>query len=127
VFPARSLLFLLRNMPPIVANLTLGALAAAVVLTATTVVAAIAAIILATTGLATGGLTAVGGGVALATIRAAAVARARLLGARLARSTDRVLGSARPARVGVEAGTRDGIRRGGPVRRLILLLLKSLE
>jgi hypothetical protein len=54
-----------HNMPPIVAILTLGVLAAAVVLTATTVVAAI---ILVTIELATGGLTAVGGSV-LATIR----------------------------------------------------------
>jgi hypothetical protein len=68
------------NMPPIVADLTLGALAAAVVLTVTIV---IAAIVLATTGLATGRLATVGSGVALATIRAAgaAAARARLIGA----------------------------------------------
>jgi hypothetical protein len=113
-------------MPPIVANLTLGALAAAVVPTATTVVTAI---ILVTTGLAIGGLTIIGGGVALATIWAAiaAVAMARLICVRLARSTNRVVGSTRSARVGVEAKTHDCIRRGGPVCRLILLLLKSLE
>jgi hypothetical protein len=50
-----------RNMPPIVADLTLGALTATVVLTVTV----IAAIVLATTGLATGRLAAVGSGVAL--------------------------------------------------------------
>jgi hypothetical protein len=68
------------NMPPIVADLTLGALAATVVLTVTTV---IAAIVLATTGLDTGRLAAVGSSVALTSIRAAvaAVARARLIGA----------------------------------------------
>jgi hypothetical protein len=103
-----------RNMPPIVADLTLGALVATVVLTVTTV---IAAIVLATTGLATGGLSAGGSGVALTSIRASvgAVARARLIGAGLARSTSRELGRARPAGVGVGAGMRDGIRRGGPV------------
>jgi hypothetical protein len=98
------------NMPPIVADLTLGALVAMVVLTATTV---IAAIVMATTGMLAAG----GSGVALTSIRAAiaAVARDRLIGARLARSTSRELGSARPSRVGVEAETRDEIRRGGPV------------
>jgi hypothetical protein len=103
-----------RNMPPIVADLTLGALTATVVLTVTTV---IAAIVLATTGLATGRLAAVGSGVALTSIRAAvaAVARARLIGAGLARSTSRELGSAWPAGVGLGVGTRGGIRRGGPV------------
>jgi hypothetical protein len=103
-----------RNMPPIVADLTLGALAAMVVLMVTTV---IAAIVLATTSLATGRLAAVGSGVALTSIRAAvaAVARARLIGAGLARSSRRELGSTRPTEVGVEAGMRDGIRRGGPV------------
>jgi hypothetical protein len=92
------------NMPPIVAYLKLGALAAAVVLTATTVIASIAAIILATTGMATGGLSAVRGSVALATIRAAvaSVARARLISVGLARSTSRILESAGPARVAVE-------------------------
>jgi hypothetical protein len=113
------------NMPPTFADLTLGALAATVGLTATTVISAIAAIILVTTG----GLTVVGGGVALSTIWAtiASVARARLIGAGLARSTSRVIGSVRPARVRIEVGMRDGIRRGGPVCRLILLLLKSLK
>jgi hypothetical protein len=55
---------------------------AAVVLTATAVISAITAIVLASTGLATSGLTAVGGGVALATIQAAiaAIARVRLIG-----------------------------------------------
>jgi hypothetical protein len=103
------------NMPPIVADLTLGALAATVVMTVTTV---IAAIVLATTGLATGRLAAVGSGVALTSIRAAvaAVAKARLIGAGLARSTSRELGSARSAGVGVEARTRDDICRGGLVR-----------
>jgi hypothetical protein len=102
------------NMPPIVADLTLGALAATVVLTVTTV---IAAIVLATTGLATGKLATEGSGVALTSIRAAvaAVAGARLIGARLARSTSWELRSVWPSRVGVEAGTRDDIRRGGPV------------
>jgi hypothetical protein len=106
--------------------LTLGALVVTVVLTGTTV---IAAIVLATIGLVTGGLTAVGSSVALATIRAAiaAVARATQIGAGMARSTSRVLGSARPTRVGVGAGMRDGIRQGGPVREVILLLLKGLE
>jgi hypothetical protein len=106
--------------------LTLGALVVTVVLTGTTV---IAAIVLATIGLVTGGLTAVGSSVALATIRAAiaAVARATQIGAGMARSTSRVLGSARPIRVGVGAGMRDGIRQGGPVREVILLLLKGLE
>jgi hypothetical protein len=67
-------------MPPIVADLTLGALAATVVLMVTIV---FAAIVLATTGLATGRLAIVGSGVALATIRVAiaTVARARLIGA----------------------------------------------
>jgi hypothetical protein len=102
------------NMPPIVADLTLGALAAMVVLTVTTV---IAAIVLATSGLDTGRLAAVGSSVALTSIRAAvaAVARARLIGAGLARSTSQELRSARPDGVGVEAGMRDGIRRGGPI------------
>jgi hypothetical protein len=115
-----------HNMPPIVAYLTLGALAAAVVLIVTPV---IVAVVLATTGLATGRLTAIGSSVALATIRAAiaAVARARLVGAELARSTSRVLRSARPAGIGVGAGTRGGIRRGGPICGLILLLPKGLE
>jgi hypothetical protein len=100
------------NMPAIVANLTLGALAAAVVLTVTIV---ILAIVLVTTGLATGRLAAVGSGVALATVRAAvtAAARARLIGVGMARSTSWELGSARTAGVGVEAGTRDSIHRGG--------------
>jgi hypothetical protein len=96
-------------MPPIVADLTLGALAATVVLTVTTV---IAAIVLVTTGLATDRLAAGGSGVALISIQAAVAARARLIGVGLARSTSRELGSTRPAGVGVEAGTRDGIRRG---------------
>jgi hypothetical protein len=63
--------------------------AVAVVLTATTIIAAIAAIILATVGLATGGLAAIRGVIALATIRAAiaTVVRARLIGVGLARST----------------------------------------
>jgi hypothetical protein len=112
-----------RNKPTIVADLALGALAVTVVLTVTTF---IVAIVLATTSLATGGLSAGGSGIALTSIRAS-VARARLIGAGLARSTSRELGSARPAGVGVEAGTRDDIRRGGPACRLILLLLKSLE
>jgi hypothetical protein len=61
-------------MPPIVANLTLGALVAAVVLMVTIV---IVAIVLVTTSLATGRLATVGSGVALATIRAAVTAVAR--------------------------------------------------
>jgi hypothetical protein len=52
-----------RNMPPIVAYLTLGALAAAIVLTVTTI---ISAIVLVTTDR----LAVVGSGVSLATIRA---------------------------------------------------------
>jgi hypothetical protein len=101
-------------------------LVATVVLMVTTV---IATIVLATTSLATGGLAAEGSSVALTSIWAslAAVARARLIGAGLARSTSRELGSAWPAGVGVEAGTQDDIHRGGPVCGLILLLLKILQ
>jgi hypothetical protein len=99
-----------RNKPTIVADLALGALAVTVVLTVTTF---IVAIVLATTGLATGGLSAGGSGVALTSIRAS-VARARLIGAGMARSTSQELESAWPAGVGVEAGTRGDIRRGGP-------------
>jgi hypothetical protein len=88
-----------RNMPPIVADLTLGTLAAAVVLTVTTI---ISAIVLVTTDR----LAVIGSGVSLATIWAvvAAIARARLIGVRLARSTSRELWSARAAGVGEGAG-----------------------
>jgi hypothetical protein len=115
-----------RNIPPIVADLTLGALAAAVVLMTTTI---IATLVLATTGLVTSRLAAVRCGVALATIRAAisTIARARLIGIGLARSTNRILRSARLARVGVETETQDGVHRAGPIRGLILLFSKSLE
>jgi hypothetical protein len=114
-----------RNMTPIVVDLTLGVLAM-VILMATTF---IAAIVLTTTGLATGGLTAIGSGVALATIWAAiaVVAMSRLIGTGLARCTSRVLRSTRPARVGVGVRTRDGICQGGPVCGLILMCLKCLE
>jgi hypothetical protein len=100
------------NLPAIDEDLTLGALAAAVVLTVTIV---ILDIVLVTTGLATGRLAAVGSGIALATIRAAitAAARARLIGVEMARSTSWELGSARMAGVGVEAATRDSIHQGG--------------
>jgi hypothetical protein len=82
-------------MPLIVVNLTLGSLAAAVVLTATIIVAAIAAVVLSTTRLSTGGLAAIRGGVALAIVWAAivAVARGGLVGAGLARCTSCILRS----------------------------------
>jgi hypothetical protein len=114
-----------RNMTPIVVDLTLGVLEV-VILTATTV---IAAIVLMTTGLATNGLTAIGSGIAMATIRAAiaAVATTKLIGTRMARCTSWVLRSTWPTRVGVGVGTRDGICQGGPVCGLILLRLKCIE